>query len=134
MWLSASIARAWSRVRLGQLDTVPGLLEELRPYAGRVVLTGQLPPALGSADYFLGLMERALDRPEAARTYLASAVHQNERLGARAWLARALHALADVVGPDGEGPDGATADGLRARARQVADQVDNPLLAAEMQR
>ncbi|MDQ3978092.1 MAG: hypothetical protein M3314_00870 [Actinomycetota bacterium] len=116
LWLSTMVAAALVRADLADEVAARVLYRRLLPHAGCVGIAGSLP-LLGSVDLALARLAVLLGDRTAARNHAAAAVRIEERLGALAWLARALVTAADVA------TDRQEASALRARAAGIASDL-----------
>jgi class 3 adenylate cyclase/tetratricopeptide (TPR) repeat protein len=80
----------------------PLLLERLGVWSGMGVSVGHTCAYLGSADRYLGLLERLQGRPENAARHLAAAREHERGLGAETWVAHSLAESAELAIEQGE--------------------------------
>ena len=112
LYVAVNAIAAHNRIALGDADGAALLRARLAPHAGEVPMAGSLP-LLGCVDLVLGRIATLLGDLDAAAAHLDAAVAIEERMGSRAWLARALEARAAVSGSDAD----------RRRAGAVAEEI-----------
>ncbi|HEX2578765.1 MAG TPA: hypothetical protein VHK88_20645, partial [Aquihabitans sp.] len=114
--LYAEIARALDEPAAAQV-----VIDHLRPYAGRIAVTGLGRASLGPVDRFIGVAAGVVGDHELAVESLRAAVALARRAGATAHEARALHDLALAVEAAGGSAD--EADRHRAEADALAAPI-----------
>jgi serine/threonine protein kinase/tetratricopeptide (TPR) repeat protein len=133
-WLAADdfarLSRDWFRLivlvrvcelcaGLGDAKRARRAYDELAPYAGQLFTLGSTV-CEGSLERFLGLAATALGEHERAAQHFESALAQNERLGARPWLARTRLAYAALLRARGASGDAERAAELERLVREAA--------------
>jgi hypothetical protein len=102
---------------LGDEHAADILYRHLRPFAGRVMVTGLGLHFLGAVDHYLGRLAATARRWADAERHFDDAVSRHQQMGARPFLARTRLHLAEMLLQRGDPAD-------RQRAR--------PLLAASL--
>jgi hypothetical protein len=105
---------------VGDVERSQVLLDGLRPYADRVVISGLGRVSLGPASRFAAIAAEVTGRLDEAEAFLLQSAEQCRLLRARPNLARTWWELAEVKDLQGEG---AVADDLRRRAHALADPL-----------
>jgi len=129
---SWTLAAAFASELAAALEARPAcqwLYDELTPLAAGATVVGVAIAFRGAVDHHLGLLAKALGRPEAARGHFERAVAVHDRLGARTWALRSRYELALVLpAPADAAPilsevvSEAGRLGMTELARQAADQ------------
>lgn len=97
MWLSVMCNAAMVRAALGDEEACSVLYEQLATFSGQVWIVGSVP-VCGCVDLALGRLAQTLGRHDDALHHIDVAVEVDGSMGARAWLARALEARAELTG------------------------------------
>jgi DNA-binding SARP family transcriptional activator/tetratricopeptide (TPR) repeat protein len=82
---------------LGDEHAAQVLYRHLRPFAGRVVVTGLGLHFLGAVDYYLGRLAATARRWAEAERHFGDAIARHREMGARPFLARARLHLAEML-------------------------------------
>ncbi len=90
-WTTGTFVLAEVVSRLGVRDRAPELYAELVPYAGRIVVVGVGGAVLGASDRALGQLALVMGRFDDADAHFRNAVDLEQRLGARALVARSRY-------------------------------------------
>lgn len=118
--------------QFGDADQLERLEALLAPFAGRHVVIGH--PAMayqGSVDLYLGLLSRALQRPDVALGHLVRAERSHAAMGAVPWTARTRLLRAQVLAERGARADVQTVHELVEDVAQVARELEmGPLTSA----
>jgi tetratricopeptide (TPR) repeat protein len=98
-WASLPMLTIVARVAaaVARRDACRRVYDALLPLTGIGVVNAGAVGFLGTTSHYLGLLARALDRPDAARAHFEEALHIHERLGARPWTVRTGRELASVL-------------------------------------
>jgi hypothetical protein len=118
------------------LDDAPRAaeLEQLmRPYAGRIVVSGEAWTCYGAADRSLGLLAATRRHWDEAETYFRHALERNTILGSPPWLAQTRLGYAQMLLRRGRSGDADLAHDLLANALSTAEQLGMLSLAARAQ-
>jgi hypothetical protein len=122
VWLAVAALLVEIARAVGDAERGAILLRELRPYEGRIILTGLGRASLGPVNRYMGVAAHlAGDLDEAERLLRASA-KQARWMFATPHEARALFDLSAVIA-DRDGPDSDEAVRLRERAEQLAAPI-----------
>jgi hypothetical protein len=78
---------------LGDASAAEVLYGQLSPFTGRHAI-GHAEGSVGAVDRYLGLLAATLGRQDDAERHLSDAIHLNEQMGARPWVARCQDDLA----------------------------------------
>ena len=129
---SWTLAAAFASELAAALEARPAcqwLYDELTPLAAGAAVVGVAIAFRGAVDHHLGLLAKALGRPEAARGHFERAAAVHDHLGARTWALRSRYELALVLtAPADAAPilsevvSEAGRLGMTELARQAADQ------------
>jgi tetratricopeptide (TPR) repeat protein len=130
MWLVALTALADVCAFLGDAPRAAELEQLMRPYAGRIVLSGEAWSCYGAADRPLGLLAATRRRWDEAETYFRHAVERNTTLGSPPWLAQTQLEYAQMLLKRGGPGDAELANDLLAKASSTAEQLGMLSLAA----
>jgi hypothetical protein len=103
-------------------DRAAILLRELRPYEGRIILTGLGRASLGPVDRYMGVAAHMTGDLADAERLLRAAAKQARWMFAVPHEARALFDLAAVIA-ERDGADAPEARELRARAERLAEPI-----------
>jgi tetratricopeptide (TPR) repeat protein len=124
-WLGVMCLAASATYIVRDKDLAAEIVEELEPYAGRVVAIGRGAAYAGSASRYLGLLAVIGGDLDSAAVHLAEDIAISERAGALPWLARSRRDLATVLGKRGRSGDAEKAGRLLAdsRAEMAASTV-----------
>ena len=96
----------------------------LDPFADRVLVVGlHATVCLGAVGHYLGIAARLTGEHDDAVRLLDAALAVNERLGARARIARTSLEYARALRERGQPGDHATVDGLLGRAATIAEEI-----------
>jgi len=82
---------------LGDEHAAQVLYRHLRPFAGRVVVTGLGLHFLGAVDYYLGRLAATARRWADAERHFGDAIARHQEMGARPFLARARLHFAEML-------------------------------------
>ena len=113
--LLTEIARA-----VGDTERAAILLRELRPYEGRIVLTGLGRASFGPVNRYIGVAAHVAGELDEAERLLRASAKQSRWMFAVPHEARALFDLVAVL-IDRDGPDSTEAGVARERAERLAD-------------
>jgi tetratricopeptide (TPR) repeat protein len=94
--LTGLIQLAEACAAFGDAEGAEALIEELEPYADRLVQTA-FSGCWGSVERFLGLLEATAGRPEAARARLEAALERHDALDAPCLVARTRCDLGELL-------------------------------------
>lgn len=119
VWLTSTALFAEAAALLGDLDSAALLHERLLPFGDQVICTRAY--CIGPASYYLGVVERALGRPEAEQSFRDAAARSGD-LRAPFHRARAAVALAETIRSTAP----SEAASFRDEAMAVAQQFDMP--------
>jgi hypothetical protein len=97
-WLATLGALAPAVATHGNERQIQLLLENLEPYAERVIVVGHGVTTHGAVSHHLGLLAAALGADEPADRHFERAEEIHRRLRAPLWLARTRRARADATG------------------------------------
>jgi DNA-binding SARP family transcriptional activator/tetratricopeptide (TPR) repeat protein len=97
---------------LGDEHAAEVLYRHLRPFAGRVIVTGLGLHFLGAVDYYLGRLAATMRRWADAERHFGDALARHQEMGARPFLARARLHFAEMLLERGDPRD-------RGRARSL---------------
>jgi tetratricopeptide (TPR) repeat protein len=86
-WLVSLGLLAETATTLGDVERAADLYQRLLPYGDRVAYC-YLEFSIGSVARYLGLSASTMERWDDAERHFGDALHVNERVGARPWLAR----------------------------------------------
>jgi tetratricopeptide (TPR) repeat protein len=130
MWLVALTVLADVCAFLDDAQRAAELEQLMRPYAGRIVLSGEAWTCYGAADRSLGVLAATRRHWDEAETYFRRALERNTTLGSPPWLAQTQLAYAQMLlKRDGSG-DAELAHDLLAKAASTAAQLGMLSLAA----
>jgi tetratricopeptide (TPR) repeat protein len=118
---------------LGDASRAAILYEKLTPHAERVAF-GAVEGCGGSISHYLGLLATTMSRFDQAAQHFERGLQQNERMGARPWVAHTQHDLAVVLAKRRGPGDLERAIELLVSARQTCDEIGMPPLRAEVVR
>jgi tetratricopeptide (TPR) repeat protein len=133
MWLVALTVLADVCAYLGDAPRAAELEQLLRPYAGRIVLSGEAWTCYGAADRSLGLLAATRRHWDEAEAYFRLAIERNTTLGSPPWVAETQLGYAQMLLRRGRSRDAERAHDLLANARSTADQLGMLSLAARAQ-
>jgi tetratricopeptide (TPR) repeat protein len=129
MWMLSLAFTAAACGVLRDVELAARLFQELLPYRAQMV-SAQVG-ALGPVAHYVGLLAGVLERYDEAEEHFAYACDLAERTGARGLLVRTRLEWARLVaGRDGPG-DRERARHLAASARDLAHELDAPVLAEQ---
>ena len=131
-WLLGMALAAEAAALLGAREASAMLYAQLLPHAGRHAI-GHTEGSVGAVDRYLGLLAAAIDRPDDAIRHLEDAVHINERMGARPWIAHSRADLAEVLRRRDAPGDTVRAGELEAGALASAHAIGMTALAATLE-
>jgi tetratricopeptide (TPR) repeat protein len=123
------VAAAIAAVETDDVVAAGGLLERLRPWAGRWAAAGTAAGSLGLVDLTLARVHATLGHDKEATLWFTRAVEGHERVGAPAWLARSL--LHQGRFRRQRGDDEAALASLE-RAAALADAFSLPVVARQV--
>jgi tetratricopeptide (TPR) repeat protein len=115
---------------LGDQHAAQVLYRHLRPFAGRVVVTGLGLHFLGAVDYYLGRLAATMRRWADAERHFADAIARHRQMGARPFLARARLHLAEMLLERGDPRDRERARSLLAASCDDAETLGMAWVAA----
>jgi tetratricopeptide (TPR) repeat protein len=112
---------------LGDVDAAAAIYEQLVPYSSR---NAYAPPegCTGSVSRVLGLLARTLARPDDAARHFEDALTQNERMGARPWVARTQYAFGSMLGDSDDAAQRARGNALLRDAMRTCNELNMPAL------
>ncbi len=110
----------FNRVEIGDVSTLPDLVDIVRVDAGQWTGAGTTPIVAGMVDLALARAAAEVGEVDEARGWFASAVEGHDRIGAPAWLARTLVHQGAFLLSTGDPDDARLGETARARARAVA--------------
>jgi class 3 adenylate cyclase/tetratricopeptide (TPR) repeat protein len=123
-FLAAMPELSEASVLLGETEVSGEVYARLSPFAGRhVAVSGRGLLSFGAVDYFLAHAAEALGRAENARRHYEDALTFEERIGARAWLARSRARYAAFLLAAGGPDDRRRAEDLHDAAAEAADEL-----------
>jgi tetratricopeptide (TPR) repeat protein len=128
-WLLGIALAAEACCLLEDAEAARVLYEQLAPFAGRQAI-GHAEGSLGAVDRYLGLLAATRGQLDVAIDHLTNAIHVNEQVGARPFVAHSQHDLATVLRRRGTKGDLANADALEAVALQTATAIGAVALQA----
>lgn len=88
----------------GSSDQRERVYQLLSPYSGTHIVVGGCASYYGAVDHYLGVLARALDRPDEAQRHFAVAAEMHDKLGAPWWAERSRK-LAAACSPAPKRPD-----------------------------
>lgn len=97
----ASYALGYAAQQCADLRDEPSavrLYDEMRPYAGRLLVAGRPPmPVLGSGSLHLAVLAGVVERFDEAEQHFRQALEHHERMASPPWTARTLHRYAEML-------------------------------------
>jgi hypothetical protein len=105
---------------LGDVARAAELAELAAPYADRIVVVGNGAACYGAVAYFLGRLATAMQRPDAARAHLETALVTHTHMGARPHRALVEYRLAELLAEDASEAGRERSAALVARALSEA--------------
>jgi hypothetical protein len=108
---------------LGDEDAAEVLYRHLRPFAGRVIVTGLGLHFLGAVDYYLGRLAATMRRWADAERHFGDALARHQEMGARPSLARARLHFAEMLLERGDPRDRGQARSLLAASLGDAEAL-----------
>jgi tetratricopeptide (TPR) repeat protein len=133
MWLVALTVLADVCAFLGDAPRAAALEQLMRPYAGRIVLSGEAWNCYGAADRSLGLLAATRRHWTEAETYFRQALERNTTLGSPPWVAQTQFGYAQMLLRRGQSGDAELANDLLASALSAAEQLGMISLATRVQ-
>jgi tetratricopeptide (TPR) repeat protein len=133
MWLVVLSVLADVCAFLGDPPRAAELEELMRPYAGRIAVSGEAWVCLGAADRSLGMLAATRGHWEEAEAYFRHALERNTTLGSPPWLAQTQFGYAQMLLRRGRSGDAELAHDLLASALSTAEQLGMLSLAARAQ-
>lgn len=133
-WLPAMSLLSLATVLLGDRERAGQVLTLFEPFAGRNVVVGGVAATstYGPAAYNLGRLHAFLGHTPEARTHYETAIRLDRAMGARGWLAHALHDSARLFLASPTPGDQAAGEQQWAEAAELAAQLDLRLLRRRM--
>jgi len=107
---------------VGDRERAAILLRLLRPYSGRVSMTGLGRASLGMVDRYIGVAAHVVGELDLADVHLVAAIDLARRIGAIPHEARALFDRAAVLA-ERDGADSSEAIACRERALRLAEPI-----------
>jgi tetratricopeptide (TPR) repeat protein len=104
------------------------LLRLFEPYAGRNVVVGPGLSSAGAASRYLGLLAATMARWDDAERLFRDAIDQNQRMGARPFVAFTMYDYASMLQRRAAPGDLERANDLLDRALPIAHDVGMPVL------
>jgi DNA-binding SARP family transcriptional activator/tetratricopeptide (TPR) repeat protein len=108
---------------LGDEHAAQVLYRHLRPFTGRVIVTGLGLHFLGAVDYYLGRLAATARRWADAERHFGDAITRHQEMGARPFLARARLHFAEMLLERGDPRDHGRARSLLAASRGDAETL-----------
>jgi tetratricopeptide (TPR) repeat protein len=132
-WLVALTALAEVCAFLDDAPRAAELEQLMRPYAGRIVVSGEAWACYGAADRSLGLLAATRRHWDEAEAYFRHALERNTTLGSPPWVAHTRFGYAQMLLRRGRSGDAELARDLLANALSTAEQLGMLSLAARVQ-
>ena len=129
LWLFTLVVLAFASGTLQDRELARPLYDELLPYRSQMVLAQV--SAFGPVAHSLGVLAAVLGLPDEADGHFAFGAELMERTGARGLLTRTRLEWARLLLARGEAGDAERARDLAAAAKDLADELDCPALAAQ---
>ncbi len=127
LWLATLAYVTEAAAAVGDDELAAELYTAFEPHRGHTIQIGHLVACLGSADRYLGMLAATLGYWKEADAHFRAARTQNERLGARTWLAHTFVEHARMLLARRAGDDQTNAAALLAEAVALAE--DHGLVA-----
>jgi class 3 adenylate cyclase/tetratricopeptide (TPR) repeat protein len=127
-WMVGVTRLSEACAQIGDAGHAATLYELLLPYAGRNAVSGGAVSAAGSVSRALGVLATTLGRWDDAERHLRDAIEENESMGARPFVALALHDYATMLLLRADTGDVEKAYELLDRALPIARDVGMPVL------
>jgi tetratricopeptide (TPR) repeat protein len=124
-WLGAMADLAFVAAETGDAGAAARLYVALRPYRGRLVVTGGAAVTFEPVTHYLGLLAAATGRTADAVRHFEEAIEFEERIGALPFLAHSLAALSRALARSG---DASRAADCLTRARHIARRLGMTVL------
>ena len=130
-WLFSLSFLSEAAFYLGDASRAAIVYEKLAPHADRVAF-GAVEGCQGSISRYLGLLAATMSRFDQAVEHFERGLQQNERMGARPWVAHTQSDFAVMLAKRRGPGDVERAIDLLVRARQTCDEIGMPPLSAKV--
>jgi eukaryotic-like serine/threonine-protein kinase len=117
---------------LGDEHAAQVMYQHLRPFAGRVIVTGLGLHFLGAVDYYLGRLAATARQWADAERHFGDALTRHQEMGAQPFLARARLHLAEMLLERGDERDHERARSLLAASLDAAVTLGMPWVASRV--
>lgn len=117
---------------LGDEHAAQVLYQHLRPFAGRVIVTGLGLHFLGAVDYYLGRLAATVRRWADAERHFGDALARHQEMGAQPFLARARLHFAEMLLERGDPRDNERARSLLAASLGDAEALGMAWVASRV--
>jgi AraC-like DNA-binding protein len=117
---------------LGDEHAAQVMYQHLRPFAGRVIVTGLGLHFLGAVDYYLGRLAATARQWADAERHFGDALARHQEMGAQPFLARARLHLAEMLLERGDERDHERARSLLAASLDAAVTLGMPWVASRV--